>query len=105
MASASFFLVYSPRAQRDLKKLPRREAGQILDDLEKLTLPQKAWPSGQVKKLHGHPYWEIKTGDYRTIFLCQGQKVIILRSVNRRELERELRRIDWHWLAQWLRGL
>ena len=105
MASTNFLLVYSPRAQRDLKKLPPREAGQILDDLQKLALPQKAWPSGQVKKLRGHPYSEIKTGDYRTIFLCQGQKVIVLRSVNRRELERELRRIDWHWLTQWLKEL
>lgn len=100
---ANFSLVYSPRAQRDLRKLPAKEANQILNDLEKLTASQRDWPMGQVKKLQGHPYWEIKTGDFRALFICQKQKIVILRVVNRRELEREIKRIDWRWIMEWLK--
>ncbi len=100
-----FSLVYSPRAQRDLRKLPAKEASQVLDDLGKLETPQKNWPLNQIKKLQGHPYWEIKTGDFRSLFILQRQKVVILRVVNRRELEREIKRIDWRWLTEWLKEI
>lgn len=102
---AEFSLVYSPRAQRDFQKLPTKEVNRILDDLDKLAAAQKDWPMNQVKKLRGHPYWEMKTGDFRSIFLLQRQKVVVLRIVNRRELEREIKRIDWRWLTEWLKGI
>lgn len=101
---AEFSLLYAPRAQRDFWKLPAKQANQILDDLKRLTTAQKDWPLNQVKKLHGHPYWEMKTGDFRSLFILQRQKVVILRVVNRRELEREIKRIDWRWLTEWLKG-
>lgn len=104
MASApDFELLYAPRAQKDIRKLPSREARQILDDLEKIRVPQREWPSTQVKKLHGHPYWEIKTGDFRSIFILQRRKIVVLRVVNRRDLDREIKRIDLRWLVDWLR--
>ena len=103
--SSSFTLIYSPRAQRDFKKLPVKQAHQILDDLGKLVKPQKDWPVGQIKRLKGHPYWEIKTGDFRSIFILQGTKVVVLRVVNRRELEREVKRIDWRWFSEWLQKI
>ncbi len=94
-------LVYAPRAQRDLLTLPKRNVRQILEDLPLLQKPP--WPPGKVKKLRGHDLWEIKTGDYRTIFWPQGRKVVILRVVNRQDLERTLGRIDVRALVQWLR--
>jgi len=94
-------LIYAPRAQRDLLALPKLNARQILEDLELLqTLP---WPAGKARKLRGHDFWEIKTGDYRTIFWPQGKKVVILRVVNRRDLERTLGHIDVRALVEWLR--
>jgi mRNA-degrading endonuclease RelE of RelBE toxin-antitoxin system len=96
-------LVYAPRAQKDLRNIPKRNALQILDDLELLETPP--WPAGKVKKLSGWDYWEIKTGDYRTIFLPQRGKVVILRVINRRDLERVIERIDVRALKKWLSGL
>ena len=92
-------LVYAPRAQRDLEGLERRNALQILEDLELLESPP--WPPGKVKKLRGQEFWEIKTGDFRTLFWPHGKKVVILRVVNRRDLERAIGRIDVRALVRW----
>lgn len=93
-------LVYAPRAQRDLETLPKRDALRVLEDLELLTTPP--WPPRKVKPLRGHPYWEIKTGDFRTIFWPVGRRVVILRVVNRRDLIRTLGTLDPRVLARWL---
>ncbi len=95
-------LVYAPRAERDLLELPARQARQILKDLELLRSPP--WPPGKVKKLRGSDLWEIKTGDYRSIFWPDGKDVVILRAVNRKDLERELGRIDIRAFVRWRRG-
>jgi mRNA-degrading endonuclease RelE of RelBE toxin-antitoxin system len=95
-------LVYAPRAQRDLVRLPKRDALRVLEDLGILRTPP--WPPGKVKRLRGTDFWEIKTGDDRTIFWPQGEKVVLLRVVNRRDLERTLGRIDVRALVAWLEG-
>lgn len=92
-------LVYAPRAQRDLQELEKRDALQVLGDLELLETPP--WPPGKVKKLRGHDFWEIKTGDFRTVFWPHGKKVILLRVVNRRDLEGAIERIDVRALIRW----
>jgi mRNA-degrading endonuclease RelE of RelBE toxin-antitoxin system len=92
-------LVYAPRAQRDLQELEKRYALQILADLELLESPP--WPPGKVKKLRGQEFWEIKTGDFRTLFWPHGKKVVILRVVNRRDLEGAIDRIDVRTLVRW----
>ncbi len=94
-------LVYAPRAQRDLLALQKRFARQMLEDLVILETPP--WPAGEVKRLRGCDFWEIRTGDYRTIFLPSGSDVVILRLVNRRDLEKALGRIDVAALVRWLR--
>jgi len=94
-------LIYSPRAQRDLQTLEKRNSLQILDDLEILENPP--WPPGKVKKLRGQEYWEIKTGDFRTIFWPDRKTVVILRVVNRRDLEQAVGRINVKALREWLR--
>ena len=95
-------LVYAPRAQRDLLDLPARQARQVLDDLELLQNPP--WPPGKVKKLRGQEFWEIKTGDYRSIFWPEGKKVVVLRVVNRRDLMKSIGRIDLRAIVAWVRG-
>ena len=94
-------LIYAPRAQRDLMKLPKDQALAVLDDLEILCDPP--WPAGKVKKLKGQDYWEIRTGDFRTIFLPVKKTVVILRVVNRRDLEAAIERIDVRALLKWLK--
>ena len=95
-------LVYAPRAQRDLRDLEKRFALQVLDDLPLLeTTP---WPAGKAKRLHGTDFWEIKTGDFRTVFWPTGKKVVILRVVNRRDLLATIDRIDVTTLVRWLQA-
>ncbi len=94
-------LVYAPRAQRNLQELEKRYALEILADLELLESPP--WPPGKVKKLRGQEFWEIKTGDFRTLFWPHGKKVVILRVVNRRDLEGAIDRIDVRTLVRWFR--
>ena len=89
---ASFLLIYAPCAERDLLALPRRIAEQSTNDLELLLV--EPWPRNQIKKLKGVPFWEIKSGDYRSIFLREGNRLVVLRVVNRKDLERTLRRLD-----------
>jgi mRNA-degrading endonuclease RelE of RelBE toxin-antitoxin system len=94
-------LVYAPRAERDLLELPPQDARRVLKDLELLLTPP--WPPGKVKRLRGCDYWEIKTGDFRTIFWPCGKTVVVLRVVNRRDLERAVGRIDVNTILRWLR--
>ena len=94
-------IIYAPRAQRDLGKIEKDDALRILADIEILMNPP--WPSGKVKKLRGVDYWEIKTGNYRTIFWTQKNTVVILRVVNRRDLEDAIERIDVRALLRWMR--
>jgi mRNA-degrading endonuclease RelE of RelBE toxin-antitoxin system len=93
-------LIYAPRAQRDLLKLPKRFALQILNDLELLKNPP--WPAGKVKKLRGHDFHEIKTGDFRTLFWPRGQDLVILRVIARRDLQAAIGRIDIRAVRKWL---
>jgi len=95
-------LVYAPRAQRDLVGLQRKFARQVLGDLEILQTPP--WPSGKVKQLRGSDFWEIKTGEFRTIFCSHGKDVVVLRVVNRRDLDRTIGRINIAALVGWLKG-
>jgi len=94
-------LVYAPRAQRDLVSLQKKFASQVLADLELLQAPP--WPRGKVKPLRGTDFWEIKTGDFRVIFLPKGKDVVVLRVVNRRDLDKAIGRIDVAALVRWLR--
>ena len=82
--------------------MEKGDAIRVLDDLELLETPP--WPPGKVKKLRGHEFWEIKTGDFRTLFWPRGDKVVIVRIANRRDLEKTLGRIDLRALVAWLRG-
>jgi len=95
-------LVYAPRAQRELSALRKEDALRIVADLAILETPP--WPSGKVKRLHGLGLWELKCGDHRAVFLPEGGTVIVARVVNRRDLERELGRIDETRLLLWLKG-
>jgi len=80
----------SPRAQRDLQKLPQAAVREILDDME--ILRETPWPGPpKVKKLRGRELYRLRTGDYRSIFEVREGRVVIFRIVDRRDFERILR--------------
>ena len=94
-------VIISPKAERDLLKLPAKDADRIVDDLAILETPP--WPRGKVKKLRSTEYWEIKTGSYRSIFFQERKKVVVLRVINRRDLFRSVKHIDIEAITRWLR--
>ena len=93
-------LIYAPRAQRDLLELPKKNAEQIINDHD--LLKTRPWPTAKVKKIKGHPYWELKTGDYRSLFVVEQGAIVFLRIVNRKDLENAIKRIDLKTLRLWL---
>ncbi|GAB4418084.1 MAG: hypothetical protein OHK0032_14090 [Thermodesulfovibrionales bacterium] len=54
-------------------------------------------PSGKalIKKLKGFspPLYRLRTGDFRVLYRITGNKVAVLRVIDRKELERELKRM------------
>ena len=94
-------VLFFPRAARDLEELEEKYARQILEDIELLRFPP--WPPAKAKKLHGTDLWELKTGDFRTLFLPRRNQVIIVRVVNRRDLLKAIKRIAVHVILSWLR--
>jgi mRNA-degrading endonuclease RelE of RelBE toxin-antitoxin system len=78
-------------------------AKQIVADIG--LLRTHPWPASKVKKLRGREYWELKSGDYRSILWLHGNHVVVLRIVNRSDLERTIGRIDMRALVQWIRQL
>ena len=75
---------------KDLEAVHPRDADRIRIDLELLASPP--WPAGKTKPLRGHPWWEMKCGDFRALYRREGDTVRILRVVNRRDLDRALGR-------------
>ncbi|MGW2252141.1 type II toxin-antitoxin system RelE family toxin [Kitasatospora sp. NPDC001660] len=86
---------FSPRAQRDLLKVPRPEALRILHRLAEL---QRALDGGDtsgfdVRALQGHhARWRLRVGDYRVVYTVgDGVLIVWVMAVdNRREVYRSL---------------
>lgn len=92
-------VILTPRARRELLGLEDRFARQVADDLGLLETPP--WPPGKVKKLRGGRFWEMRSGDFRAIFVIRGEDVIVARVVNRRDLKRTLGGIDPAAVEKW----
>jgi mRNA-degrading endonuclease RelE of RelBE toxin-antitoxin system len=95
-------VVLTSRAHRDLLNLDDRFARRVGVHLRLLETPP--WPPGKVKKLRGCDFWEIRSGDFRAVFWPRGKEVVVLRVVNRRDLERALGGIDRRAIEKWVEG-
>jgi mRNA-degrading endonuclease RelE of RelBE toxin-antitoxin system len=82
----------SPRALRDLKAL-EKAAAEILHDLK--ILQTRPWPvPPKIKKLEGYKnLYRLRTEDYRSLFEPTVKGVVVLRVLDRKELERILRNL------------
>jgi len=89
----SHLVELSPRAFRDLESLEKKTAKDILDDLE--ILKSRPWPPApKVKKLSGYKnLYRLRIGNYRAVFEVLGSGVVVLRIMDRKELERTLRNL------------
>jgi len=81
-------------ATDDLKDISKEVRGKIHQDLR--TLESAPFPSGtHVKRLRGFrpPVYRLRSGDFRVLYHIQGNTVTILRVIDRKLLERLLRRL------------
>ncbi|MFI9719352.1 type II toxin-antitoxin system RelE/ParE family toxin [Streptomyces sp. NPDC052396] len=86
---------FTPRAQRDMQKIPRPDALRIL---YRFTEFQTALSEGDtsafdIKALQGHESrWRLRVGDYRAVYTIEdGQLIVwVLTVANRREVYRHL---------------
>ncbi len=76
-----------PRAVKDLKRLPKREATRVADSLAQLS----EGLSGDVKKLTNFtPEYRLRVGTYRVLFEVEdGNRVIVYRILHRSEAYRK----------------
>jgi len=80
-------IVYKNSVLRDLKKLPKAEAGRILDQIEdELSKNAETYPAlkGQFAGLRKY-----RVGDYRVIYAILQDDVLILRIGHRRDVYRK----------------
>jgi mRNA interferase RelE/StbE len=71
-----------PRAVKDLKGLPLKDARQILEKVEAMQQDL----AGDVKRLTNHtPEYRLRVGDYRVLFEVAGENVIIYRIRHRKD--------------------
>jgi mRNA interferase RelE/StbE len=77
-------ITYKKSVERDLKKLPKSEAGRVLGQIDK-DLSKKAtdYPvlKGQFAGLRKY-----RVGDYRVIYAILGNEILILRIAYRRDV-------------------
>ena len=70
-----YTLLYSLRALRDLKALPRDIQSRILSALEGLA--KQADPVRKVKRLQNSPLYSLRVGSYRVILDIRKRKITI----------------------------
>ena len=85
-------------SKRFLKILDGLPHGTALKIIEKLTMLETApLPTGKnrIKKLKGFtpPLYRLRAGDYRVLYRIRGREVILVTVMDRKELERELKKL------------
>jgi mRNA interferase RelE/StbE len=89
-----FQVILTAHAISDLHGLPKEYHDQIHKDLK--ILPGNPFPQGStIKRLKGFrpPVYRLRSGDYRVLYSIRGSKIIILRVIDRKILEREIKQL------------
>jgi mRNA-degrading endonuclease RelE of RelBE toxin-antitoxin system len=81
-------------AADDLDHIAEDQREKILNDVRVLSSSSRS-PQTQIKKLKGFkpPLYRLRSGDYRVLFQMLGDRVIIMRVISRRDLDRIIKRI------------
>jgi mRNA interferase RelE/StbE len=78
----------------DLDCIPEIAKKKMIDSIQKLSTDP--FPSGpNIKKLKGFkpPIYRIRSGDFRVLYRMYDKAIIILRVIDRKELERIIKRL------------
>ena len=78
----------------DLNNIPKELRNKILPDIRNLSSNPFLFGSS-IKKLKGFklPLYRLRSGDYRILYRVQGHLITIMRIIDRKELERVIRRL------------
>ena len=90
-----FQVVLTEHAIADLEEVSKEIRGQIQRDLK--TLQTSPLPSGiQIKRLKGFrpPIYRLRSGDFRVLYRIREDKVTVLRVIDRKLLERVIKRLN-----------
>ncbi len=93
MADA-FTVQLARSAVGDLDAIPDRLRSQIVEAIK--SLADNPLPTGSgVKKLKGFkpPLYRLRSGDYRVLYRIQSSTIQIMRIIDRKELERTIKRL------------
>jgi len=81
-------------AAKDLDRIDRPLRDQLVRDLRDLEVDPTGRPP-RMKRLRGHgaPLYRLRSGDYRVVYRLEDDLITVFRVINRRDLERALRRL------------
>ena len=79
----SYEISYEKKALHDLEKLEPSIYRRIIIAIEELA---KDPPSKDIKKLKGTDYYRLRVGDYRAIFVFEGNLIKVLMVGNRQNI-------------------
>lgn len=83
MAAQRYQIKYEESALEDLRALPKRQADQILRKIQRL----EQGLHGNIKRLQNADVaFQLRMGDYRVLFDVVGDKILIQRIVNRKDV-------------------
>jgi mRNA-degrading endonuclease RelE of RelBE toxin-antitoxin system len=89
-----FNVVLTEHAVADLKGITKDLRQKIHQDL--MVLERNPFPSGNfIKRLKGFrpPVFRMPSGDYRIMYHIEGEVVTVLRLIDRKELDRVIKRL------------
>jgi mRNA-degrading endonuclease RelE of RelBE toxin-antitoxin system len=81
-------------AAGDLEAIPDKLRNQIVEAIK--SLAEKPFPAGSTtKKLKGFkpPLNRLRSGDYRVFYRVQGSAILVMRIIDRKDLERTIKRL------------
>jgi mRNA-degrading endonuclease RelE of RelBE toxin-antitoxin system len=89
-----FQVILTEHAITDLRDFPKEHRDQIHQDLRALESSPYPFPP-RIKRLKGFrpPLYRARSGDYRVLYHIQGDAVMILRVIDRKLLERVIKRL------------
>ena len=90
----AFTVQLAQSAAGDLDGIPDRLRSQIVEAIK--SLADNLVPTGSgVKKLKGFkpPLYRLRSGDYRVLYRIQSSAILIMRIIDRKELERTIKRL------------
>ena len=83
MANQHYQIRYEESALDDLRALPKKQADQILRKIQRL----EQGLHGNIKRLQNADVaFQLRMGDYRVLFDVVGDKILIQRIVNRKDV-------------------